>query len=54
MIPSLHGSDSPESLPRGSTDIGNGYVLLLKRDAYAVCVAEEEMQVVARVCHGYG
>ncbi|KAN0097076.1 hypothetical protein V8E55_001522 [Tylopilus felleus] len=55
MIPSLHGSDSPESLPCSSTDIGNGYVLLPKRDTYAIHVAEEEMQVVARslVVAGY-
>ncbi|KAN0087914.1 hypothetical protein V8E55_006535 [Tylopilus felleus] len=46
MIPFLDNSTS--SNPHGSTDLQNGYVLLPKCDAYAVPVAENEAQVVAR------
>lgn len=45
MIPSLDNSSN--TLPCGSADLGNGYVLLPKRDVNAVGVTEEETWVIA-------
>lgn len=45
MIPHL---DPPENMnPHASADLGNGYILLAKRDKYLVTVHREEARVIA-------